>query len=203
MQMREVKAYPDSIIGAVGGGSAFGGLAFPFYRDGKRDTRLIAVETVAVPSLSKGIYRYDYADAAGMTALYKMYTLGRRFVPPGIRAGGMRYHGISPIISAMYREDEIETKTHTQTQAFQSAVDFARSEGIIPSPEASYTLKAVADEAIECKESGKRKDILFVLTGNGNLDVATYKDFLTGSVEDQPFLGDQVEAAMSELDEEE
>lgn len=196
-QMREVKAYPDAIIGAVGGGSAFGGLAFPFYRDRKNDTRMIAVETAAVPSLSKGTYRYDYADAAGMTALYKMYTLGRKFVPPGIRAGGMRYHGISPIISAMYREEVLETRIHTQTEAFKSAVDFARAEGIIPSPESSYALKAVVDEALICKESGKRKDILFVLTGNGNLDVATFKDFLDGSVADQPFSPD--EAAMGEL----
>ena len=198
LQMRQAKAYPDAIIGAVGGGSGLGGLAFPFYRDGKQGTRIIAVETAAAPSLSKGTYRYDYADAAGMSALYKMYTLGRKFVPPGIRAGGMRYHGISPIVSALYREGEIEARTHTQRQALEAAVSFARAEGIVPSPESSYTVKAVMDEAVECRETRQRKDILFMLNANGNLEVTTYKEFLEGAIEDQPFLEKEVSDALSE-----
>lgn len=201
LQLREAKAHPDMIIGSVGGGSAFGGLAFPFYADRKRETRLIAVETAAAPSLSKGQYRYDYADAAGMTALYKMYTLGRKFLLPGLRAGGMRYHGISPIISAMYRENEIETRTCTQRQAFEAAVGFARAEGIVPSPESAYAVRAVAEEALACKEKGERRNILFVLTGNGSLDVAVFKDFIEGAIEDQPFPEEDVAGALSELDE--
>lgn len=201
LQMRQVKAYPDAIIGAVGGGTGLAGLALPFYRDGKRGTRIIAVETAAAPSLSKGKYRYDYADAAGMSALYKMYTLGRNFVPPGIRAGGMRYHGISPIISALYREGEIEARTHSQHQALEAAISFARVEGIVPSPESSYTVKAVADEALVCRENRQRKDILFMLNANGNLEVATFRDFLAGAIEDQPFLEKEVDDALSQLPE--
>jgi len=156
---------------------------------------------IGAPSLSKGKYRYDYADAAGMSALYKMYTLGRNFVPPGIRAGGMRYHGISPIISALYREGEIEARTHSQHQALEAAISFARVEGIVPSPESSYTVKAVADEALVCRENRQRKDILFMLNANGNLEVATFRDFLAGAIEDQPFLEKEVGDALSQLPE--
>jgi predicted alternative tryptophan synthase beta-subunit len=200
-QMRQVKAYPHMIMGAVGGGSGLAGLAMPFYRDRRKGTRIVAVETAAAPSLSKGKYRYDYADAAGMSALYKMYTLGRSFVPPGIRAGGMRYHGLSPIVSALYQEGEIEARTHTQRQALEAAVSFARAEGLVPSPESAYTIRAVMDEAISCKEARERKDILFMLNANGNLDVATFKDFLEGNVEDQPFLEDAVDQALRGLPE--
>jgi len=199
LQMRRADSNPDIIIGAVGGGSGFGGLAFPFFRDGKQEPRMIAVETASAPSLSKGRYSYDYADAGDFPVLLRMYTLGHGFVPPGIRAGGMRYHGMSPLISALYREKYIEARICTQRQAFEAAVSFARTEGCIPSPESSYTLKVVVDEALGCKERKERKNILFVLNGNTNTDIITFKDFIEGSVEDQPFMEEQVQAALQGL----
>jgi len=199
MQMRRADSNPDIIIGAVGGGSGFGGLSFPFYRDRKQGARMIAVETAAAPSLSKGRYSYDYADAGEFPVLLQMYTLGHGFVPPGIRAGGMRYHGMSPLISALYREKQIESRTCTQRQAFQAAVSFARTEGFIPSPESSYALKVVIDEALACKEQKERKNILFVMSGNTNTDIVTFKDFIEGAVEDQPFLEERVQDALQKL----
>lgn len=199
LQIRRADSTPDIIIGAVGGGSGFGGLAFPFYRDRKQGLRMIAVETASAPSLSKGRYTYDYADAGGFPVLLRMYTLGHGFVPPGIRAGGMRYHAVSPLISALYREKQIEARAYTQRQAFEAALSFARAEGFIPSPESSYALKAVVDEALACKERKERKNILFVLSGNTNLDIVTFKDFIEGAVEDQPFIEEQVQAALRGL----
>ena len=198
-QMRRADAYPDVIIGAVGGGSAFGGLVLPFFQDRKKLPRMVAVETAAAPSLSKGRYTYDYSDYKGVFALLKMYTLGHGFIPPGLRAGGMRYHGISPLISALYGEGQIEARMHTQRQAFDAAVSFARAEGFIASPESSYTIKAVIDEALACKTKGQRKNILFVLNANSNLDIGMVKDFLDGAIEDQPFLKEEVETALKQL----
>ena len=162
---------------------------------------MMAVETAAAPSLSKGRYAYDYADAGRLPALLKMYTLGHGFVPPGIRAGGMRYHGISPLVSALYREKQIEARICTQRQAFEAAVAFARAEGIIPSPESSYAIRAVEDEALACKERNESRTILFVLGGNSNIDIGTFKAFLEGSVEDQPFLEEQSDRALQQLPE--
>ena len=200
--MRQARFYPDMIIGAVGGGSAFGGLILPFYRDGNKGTQMVVVETESAPSLSQGTYKYDYADSAGMSVLFKMYTLGPRFNPPGIRAGGMRYHGISPIISALYREGDInKAVTHTQTKAFRAAVAFARAEGIVPSAESSYTLAEVMDEALKCREIGEQKNILFVVTANGNFDVGAYRDFLAGSLADHQFPAERVAAALKDTPE--
>ncbi|MBM4461848.1 MAG: TrpB-like pyridoxal phosphate-dependent enzyme [Chloroflexi bacterium] len=201
LQLRRAGADADIICGAVGGGSAFGGLILPFYRERREGRRMIAVEASAAPSLSKGRYAYDYADAEGLSVLLKMYTLGHSFMPPGIRAGGMRYHGISPLISALYREKQIEAKAYTQGQALEAAVAFAQAEGFVCSPESSYTVKAVMDEAIACREKGERKNILFVLSTNSNLDLVTFRDFLAGAVADQPFLEEQVESALEELPE--
>jgi tryptophan synthase beta chain len=201
IQMRQAGTNPDFIICAVGGGSGLGGLAFPFYQDRGRGTRIIAVETAAAPSLSKGRYAYDYGDTEGLFPLLKMYTLGHSFVPPGIRAGGMRYHGISPLVSALYREKQIEAKTYTQRKAFEVAIAFARTEGLIPSPEAAYTVAAVVDEALTCKQKKERKNILFLLNGNSNLDLAVFKDFAEGAVEDQPFPEETAQAALEELPE--
>jgi len=201
LQMRQADAYPDILIGAAAGGTSFGGLVFPFCQDQKRETRMVAVETAAAPSLSRGRYAYDYADAGGLSALLKMYTLGHGFIPPGIRAGGMRYHGISPLVSAFYREKKIEARTSTQSQAFAAGITFARAEGFIPSPESSYAVRAVIDEALACKEKKQRKNILFVLSGNSNLDVDTFRGSLDGTVQDQPFLEDRVEKALKELPE--
>lgn len=181
------------------GGSGFGGLIFPFYRAIQRGMRAIAVETAAAPSLSKGRYAYDYVDTGRLGPMLRMYTLGHSYIPPGIHAGGMRYHGISPLVSALYREKYIEAKVYTQRQAFEAGIMFARSEGIVPSPESSYTIKAVIDEAIACKENKERKNILFLLSTNSNLDISTFKNFLEGAVEDKFLLDKRVEAAVKEL----
>ena len=198
-QMHKAGGYPDIIICAVGGGSAFGGLVFPFYPNRKSDTRIIAVETASCPSLSKGRYAYDYGDAEGLSPMLKMYTLGHSFVPPGIRAGGMRYHGISPLVSALYREKQIEAKAYTQRQAFEAAITFARTEGLIASPETSYALASVLDEALKCRQQNKRKNILFLLDASSNLDLAAFKDFVEGAVEGQPLLDKEVQEALQQL----
>ena len=198
-QMKKLGAKPDICIATVGGGSGFGGLVFPFYGESKRGRRFIAVETAAAPSLSKGKYTWDYTDSAGLAPMLKMYTLGHSYVPPGIHAGGMRYHGISPIISNMYREKLIEVKTYTQTQAFNAGIEFARSEGFIPSPEASYAIKAVVDEALSSKEKNEKNNILFLLSTNSNLDISTFIKFLNGAIEDKYASDDQVEEALRNI----
>ena len=199
VQMRRARSNPDLIIGAVSGGTALGGLAFPFFRRRRKRGRVLAIETASAPSLSKGRYAYDYGDSEGFSPLLKMYTLGRGFRPPGIRAGGMRYHGISPLVSALYREKQLEARTYTQQEAFEAAITFARNEGRIPSPESAYAVKAVIDEALVCREANERKNILFVLSANSNLDISAFKDFLDGSVGDEPFHEDQVNAALENL----
>jgi tryptophan synthase beta chain len=201
IQIRQAGANPDVIISAVGGGSGLGGLAFPFYQERERGMRIMAVETAAAPSLSKGRYAYDYGDTEGLFPMLKMYTLGRSFVPPDIRAGGMRYHGISPLISALYSEKQIEAKTCKQKQAFEAAITFARTEGLIPSPESSYAVAAVIDEALACKQNREKKNILFLLDGNSNLDLATFKDFAEGAIEDETFSEENVQAALEKLPE--
>jgi tryptophan synthase beta chain len=198
-QLRHEGVWPDLCIAAVGGGSGFGGLAFPLYRDRKSGIRFIAVESAAAPTLTKGRYGWDYADWGGLAPMLRMYTLGHSFVPPDIRAGAMRYHGVSPLISALYREKRIEARTYTQRQAFEAAVAFARAEGFVPSPESSYAIKAVLDEAVACKDRGERKNILFLLSTNTNLDVAVFKDFLEGAVEDKHAAADRIDEAISSL----
>ena len=198
-QMRRADAEPDIIISAVGGGSGFGGLVLPFYRNLRQGMRMLAVETASAPSLCKGRYAYDHADAEGLSPMLKMYTLGRSFVPSGVCAGGMGYHGISPIISALYREKEIEAKAYTQRQAFEAAIAFARTEGVIPSPESSYAERAVMDEALACKDSKERKDILFLLDANSNLDLAAFRDFVEGAIGDEPFPEGEVQMALEQL----
>ena len=198
-QLKRVNADPDICIATVGGGSGFGGLIFPFYKKRKRDTRFIAVETAAAPSLSKGRYTWDYTDTEKMGPMLKMYTLGHSFVPPGIRAGGMRYHGISPVISTLFREQVIEAKICTQRQAFDAAITFSRTEGYVPSPESAYAIKAVIDEAMICKQENKRKNILFLLSTNSNLDITAFRDFLAGSIEDQHAQDSQINKAMEDL----
>ncbi|MFA5316927.1 MAG: TrpB-like pyridoxal phosphate-dependent enzyme [Dehalococcoidales bacterium] len=200
-QMRKTGSYPDIIICAVGGGSAFGGLVFPFYPDRKTDTRIIAVEAASCPSLSKGRYAYDYGDAEGLSPMLKMYTLGHGLVPPSARAGGMRYHGLSPLVSALYREKQIEAKTYTQRQAFEAAITFARVEGLVATPETAYALASVMDEALKCKEKNERKNILFLLNASGNLDIDTFKDFIGGVMEEPLFPEENINAALRHLPE--
>ena len=199
LQMKRAGAEPDVCIGAVGGGSGFGGLVFPFYRELAHGTRFIAVETASAPSLSRGRYAYDYTDSDGFAPLLKMYTLGHSYVPPTVRAGGMRYHGISPLVSALHREKRIEARAYMQRQAFEAGVMFARAEGFVPSPESAYAVKAVVDEAAACKESRQRKNILFLLSTNSNLDITVFKDFLEGAVEDVFLSEEQVEEAFNRL----
>jgi tryptophan synthase beta chain len=184
----------------VGGGSAFGGLVFPFYKELRGKARFIAVEAAEYPSLTKGRYGYDFGDTAGLAPMIKMYTLGRGYLPPKIRAGGMRYHGMSPLISALYREKQIEARAYTQSEALQAAVTFARAEGVIPSPESAYAVKAVIDEAVACRENRDRKNILCVLSANSNLDVDAFHEFVDGSLtEDELFDEARSAEALAEM----
>jgi len=180
-QMEKAEEYPDIVIGCVGGGSNFAGIAFPFMVDklsGKKKTRYIGVEPVSCPSLTKGKYKYDFGDTAQMTPLLKMYTLGCGFIPSPIHAGGLRYHGMAPLISFLYEEKLMEAVAYEQNPVFQAGVDFAKAEGIIPAPESSHAIKAAIDEAIKCKKEGKKKVILFNLSGHGLLDLNGYDKFL-------------------------
>lgn len=181
-QMEKFGDYPDVIIGCVGGGSNFSGLLFPFMKDkfqGK-DFRAIAVEPLVCPTLTEGKYDYDFGDQAGMTPLLKMYTLGHDFVPTPIHAGGLRYHGCSPILSTLIKEGYVEGKAYPQTEIFEAALLFARTEGIVPAPETAHAIKCAMDEAIACRESGKEKAILFNFSGHGLLDLKGYEEFLAG-----------------------
>jgi len=180
-QMEKAGEYPDIVIGCCGGGSNFAGLAFPFLTDklrGKRKTRFIGVEPTSCPSLTKGQYRYDFGDTACMTPLLKMKTLGSDFIPSPIHAGGLRYHGMAPLISFLYEEKLMEAVAYEQNPVFQAGVDFARCEGTIPAPESSHAIKAAMDEAIVAKKEGKKKVILFNLSGHGLLDLNGYDKFL-------------------------
>ncbi len=185
-QMEKVGEYPDVIIGCCGGGSNFAGIAFPFLPDklsGKRkNLRFVAVEPTSCPSLTKGEYRYDFGDTAGMTPLLKMKTVGADFVPASIHAGGLRYHGVAPLIAFLHEKKLIEAKAYSQLPVFQAALDFARCEGIIPAPESAHAIKAVIDEAVKCREEGKKKVIVFNLSGHGLLDLGGYADFLNGNL---------------------
>jgi len=180
-QMEKAGEYPDVIIGCVGGGSNFAGIAFPFMVDklsGKKKTRYIGVEPSSCSSLIKGEYRYDFGDTAQMTPLLKMRTLGCDYIPSPIHAGGLRYHGMAPQISFLYEQKLIEAVAYDQNPVFQAGVDFARCEGIIPAPESSHAIKSAMDEAITAKKEGKKKVILFNLSGHGLLDLNGYDKFL-------------------------
>jgi tryptophan synthase beta chain len=187
-QMEMVGDYPDVIVGAVGGGSNFAGLSFPFLRDKlvgeKPNLEVIAVEPYACPTLTKGEYRYDYGDTAGLTPLIKMYTLGHDFVPPPIHAGGLRYHGDAPLVCLLYNEGFISASAYKQREVFEAAVLFARTEGIVPAPESAHAIRKVIDIALECKRTGEKKTILFNLSGHGYFDLNAYDKFLKGELPD-------------------
>ncbi len=182
IQMEMFDEYPDVVIGCVGGGSNFAGIAFPFLRDKltgvKKNLKVIAVEPASCPSLTKGNYEYDFGDEAGMTPLLKMYTLGHNFIPPKIHAGGLRYHGAAPLISLLYNIGAINANAYEQMEVFQAAQLFAQTEGIVPAPESSHAIKETIVQALHCKETGERKTILFNLSGNGFLDLGSYEMFL-------------------------
>ena len=201
-QMDLAGEYPDVIIGCVGGGSNFSGLAYPFLRekilDGRK-TRLVAVEPTATPSLTKGSYTFDYGDSAQMAPVVKMYTLGHNFVPPPIHAGGLRYHGVAPSLSALYEAGYIEAIAVPQLATFEAAVQFARSEGIIAAPESAHAIRAAIDEALDAKEKGEKRVIVFNLSGHGNLDMAAYQAYFAGELEDYAYPEQAIKSAMEEL----
>jgi len=181
-QLEQAGVYPDIVIGCVGGGSNFGGIALPFVRDkiGGKNVRIIAVEPAACPTLTRSVFAYDFGDTGKLTPLMPMHTLGHTFVPAGIHAGGLRYHGVSPIISQLYNEGLIEARAYEQTGVFEAAVRFARSEAIIPAPEPAHAIKATIDEAMRCKEEGTARTILFNLCGHGHMDMAAYDAYFAG-----------------------
>jgi len=201
-QMALADEYPDVVIGCVGGGSNFGGIAFPFLREclqKKLSTRFLAVEPTACPSLTKGLYAYDFGDSAGMTPLLKMYTLGHGFMPAGIHAGGLRYHGMSPLISALVRGGYVEAVAYPQTPVFEAAVLFARQEGIVPAPESAHAIRAAIDEALKAKEAGEARTILFNLSGHGNFDMAAYDSYFRGQLQDYAYPAEKVQEALATL----
>lgn len=186
-QMEMADDFPDIVIGAVGGGSNFAGLAFPFVPDktkGGKDMRFVAVEPTACPTLTEGTFEYDFGDTAETTPLLEMYTLGHKFIPPAIHAGGLRYHGDAPLMCRLVKDGVIEAVAYPQSKVFESAVQFARSEGIIPAPESSHAIRAAVDEALACKETGDSRAILFGLSGHGLLDLGAYEAFLGGDLMD-------------------
>jgi len=188
---------PDVVIGCAGGGSNFAGLAFPFLGQqlrGGRTRRFVAVEPMACPTMTKGTYAYDFGDTAHLTPLVKMHTLGSGFVPPGFHAGGLRYHGMSPLVSALVNGGLIEAEAYQQTECFAAGVQFARAEGIIPAPESNHAIKATVEEAARCKEEGTARTILFNLSGHGHFDMQAYTDYFADKLTDQP----HDEAAMRE-----
>ncbi len=190
--------YPDVVIGCTGGGSNFAGIAFPFIGRrlrGEQDVDIIAVEPANCPTLTRGRYAYDFGDTAKLTPLVKMHTLGATFVPPGFHAGGLRYHGMAPLVSHLTHLGEIRPRSYSQLACFEAGVRFARTEGIIPAPEANHAVKAAIDEALACRESGTSRAILFNLCGHGNFDMQAYTDYFAGRLYDQDY--DESELAMA------
>ena len=187
-QLAQVDAYPDLVIGCCGGGSNLAGISFPFIKDkidGKHDVEVIAVEPSACPSLTSGKFEYDFGDTAETTPLLKMYTLGHNFIPPAIHAGGLRYHGESPIVSQLYADGLISAVTCHQVEVFDAAVTFARSEGIVPAPESAHAIKCTIDKALECKKTGEEKTILFCLSGHGHFDMGAYDRYFSGKLSNE------------------
>jgi tryptophan synthase beta chain len=196
--------YPDIVIGCIGGGSNFSGFVFPFlgekFRNG-RNIRVIAVEPMAAPSLTKGRYTFDYGDTAETAPIAKMHTLGHTFLPPGIHAGGLRYHGMAPHVSALYENGDIEAVAVHQVPTFEAAVQFAQAEGIIPAPESAHAVRVAIDEALKCKEAGEKKVIAFNLSGHGHFDLMAYDAYHRGQLEDYEYPAEAVEEAMIHLPE--
>jgi tryptophan synthase beta chain len=197
-QLEAAGDYPDVIVGCTGGGSNFSGLVYPFLGEklrGGRDVRIVAVEPAACPTLTRGTYAYDFGDTAHLTPLVKMHTLGSTFVPPGFHAGGLRYHGMAPLVSHISELGLIEARAYQQTECFEAGVTLARAEGILPAPEANHAVKATIDEALRCKEEGVSRTILFNLCGHGHFDMQAYSDYFAGRLVDQDY--DESELAMA------
>jgi len=192
---------PDIVVGCVGGGSNFGGISMPFVRRRLQgeDIRFIAVEPSACPSITKGLYRYDYGDVAGLTPLLMMHTLGHRFIPPRLHAGGLRYHGMAPLVSLLAKKGIVEAVSYNQNPVFEAAILFAKTEGIIPAPETAHAIKAVIDEAIKCRETGEEKCIVFNFSGHGHFDLSAYEAYLSGKLVDYEYPEEKILEALKEL----
>lgn len=203
-QMDLAGEYPDIVIGCIGGGSNFAGIAYPFLRQNLKDgqrTRLLAVEPKATPTLTKGVYTFDYGDTARMAPIVKMHTLGHGFVPPPIHAGGLRYHGMAPSICALFDAGYIEAVSVHQLPTFEAAVQFARTEGIIPAPESAHAVRAAIDEALDAKEKGEKRVILFNLSGHGHFDMTAYQAYFSDQLQDYAYPEEAVSEAMEDLPE--
>jgi tryptophan synthase beta chain len=202
LQCQDADAYPDVVVGCVGGGSSFAGIAFPFLREnlaGKTNTRFVAVEPTACPTLTKGKFVYDFGDEAQSTPLFKMYSLGHDFMPAGIHAGGLRYHAMAPLISHVYGLGLMEAVAVPQTKVFAAAQLFAQTEGIVPAPESAHAILTAINEALEAKEAGESRNILFNLTGHGFLDLGAYDAYLSGKLEDYDHPEEAIAASIARL----
>ena len=201
-QLEMAGDYPDIIVGCTGGGSNFSGIAFPFIGAklrGERDVRVVAVEPAACPSLTRGKYAYDFGDTGHLTPLVKMHTLGSTFIPPGIHAGGLRYHGMAPLVSHLLDLGQIEASAVQQLDAFAAGVQFARVEGILPAPEANHAVAGAIAEALACKESGESKTILFNLCGHGHFDMSAYTDYMAGKLQNYEYPEEEIAMALAGL----
>jgi tryptophan synthase beta chain len=201
-QMDLANEYPDVVIGCVGGGSNFAGIAMPFLRENLKNgqrTRLVAVEPKATPSLTKGIYAFDYGDTAQMAPIVKMHTLGHSFIPPGIHAGGLRYHGMAPTLCSLYDAGYIEAKAVHQLATFEAATLFAHTEGILPAPESAHAIRVAIDEALDAKAKGEKRVILFNLSGHGNFDLSAYDAYNAGKLEDYDYPDADIEKIKDRL----
>jgi len=200
-QMAQIDEYPDVLIGCVGGGSNFAGFTFPFIHDKLKGKEIdvIAVEPTATPTLTKGPHRYDFGDVAGLTPMLKMYTLGHNFIPPKIHAGGLRYHGMAPLVSQMCKTGLIRAEAYHQIAAFEAGRDFARTQGFIPAPETNHAIAAVIAEAKRCRETKQEKVIVFNFSGHGLIDLSAYDEFLAGKLQDYEYPKEKIEEAISQL----
>lgn len=200
-QFEKAGDYPDVILAPCGGGSNFSGVSFPFLADkaAGKDIRCVAVEPKSCPTLTRGNYAYDFGDTAGLTPLMLQYTLGHDFVPPGIHAGGLRYHGDSALVSQLYHEGIIEAVAVPQVATFEAGIQFSRCEGIIPAPESNHAIRAAMDEALRCRESGESKTIFFNLSGHGHFDMSAYDRYLSGKLEDYEYPEEDITAALERL----
>ena len=203
LMMEQADAYPDIIVGCIGGGSNFAGMFLPFVKDkisgDKPDLRIINVEPTSCPTLTKGPYAYDFGDVAGLTPLLKMYTLGHEFIPPPVHAGGLRYHGMAPIICHLHKLGLVEARAVPQLATFEAGVTFARTEGIISAPETDHAIRVTIDEALKCRETGEAKTILLAHSGHGHVDMAAYEAYLSGKLQDYEYPEDKVKEALAHL----
>jgi tryptophan synthase beta chain len=201
-QMEMAGAEPDVVVGCVGGGSNFAGMAFPYVQRvirGEAKTRFVAAEPAACPTLTRGAYRYDFGDTVGLTPLMPMYTLGHDFVPAPVHAGGLRYHGDSPMVSGLVKHGLVEARSYKQNETFAAAIQFARTEAILPAPEPAHAIRAVMEEAEAAKQAGEERTILFNLCGHGHFDMSAYDSYLAGTLEDTEFSEADMDAALERL----